>query len=128
MHKIVETKNVMTSHTNLTYITSLWLQTLTQYQIKLMRIKWLMSPIGHIVDMVRPDLEFVEDSSKTRILKRVGRLFCVWILEGSESLCTLISTSSITKINRVGQLQVHTNSTYLSVIFWKWSVDVFTER
>ena len=128
MHKIVETKNVMTSHTNLTYITSLWLQTLTQYQIKLMRIKWLMSPIGHIVDMVRPDLEFVEDSPKTRILKRVGRLFCVWILEGSESLCTLISTSSITKINRVGQLQVHTNSTYLSVIFWKWSVDVFTER
>ena len=124
VQKIVDNKKVKTLRTTFTSLTRLWLQKLTQYEKNMIRIKWLMSPIGHIVDMVRPDLEFVEDSPKTRILKRVGRLFCVWILEGSESLCTLISTSSITKINRVGQLQVHTESTYFSVLCFKCSVEV----
>ena len=68
---------------------------------------------------------FLEDSLKTITLKRVVILFYVWILEDSISVFTCITTSSITTRNRFGQLQVHTNSTYLSVIFWKWYVEVF---
>ena len=90
-----------------------------QYQQKLTRMKWLMIPIDHIVDMVRLDLQFVEDFLNTIILKRLGRLFCVWMLEGSESVRTFVVTSSITTRNRVGQLKVHTKSTYVSVICWK---------
>ena len=73
-----------------------------------------MSPLGHIVDMVRLDLEFVEEYLKTRSLQRVGRLFCVLMLEGSKYVRTCIVTNSITTRNRVVQLQVHTNSTYSS--------------
>ena len=70
-----------------------------------------MSPLGHIVDMVRLDLEFVEDSLKIRGLERVVRMFCVCMLEGSKSVYTCIATSSITTRNMVNQLQVHTNNT-----------------
>ena len=100
----------------MTPLTRLWLQSQTQYQQKRMVIKWLMSPIGHIVDMVRLDMEFVEDFTKTRSLQRVGRMLCVWILEGYKYVRTCITTSSITTINKVGQMQVHTNSTYFSVL------------
>ena len=88
MQKRVETKKVTTPCKKLTPLTRLWLQTLTQYQRKLMRIKLLMLPLGHIVDMVRMDMEFVEDSLKARGLQRVVRLFCVWMLEGSKSVRT----------------------------------------
>ena len=128
MQQRVETKKVTTLHKNMTSLTRLWLQTLTQYQQNLMRIKQLVSTLGHIVDVVRLDLEFVEDSLKTRGLQRVVRLLCVWILEGYKFVRTFIATRSIITRNRVGQLQVHTNSTYFSVIFWKWSVEVCPER
>ena len=128
MQKIVETKKVMIPHTSLTPLTRLWLQTPTQYQRKLMIIKLLMIPLGHILDMVRLNLEFVEDYPRTRSFQRVGILFCVWMLEGYKSVHTCITTSYTTKRNRVGQLQGHTNSTYFSVIFCKWSVEVCTER
>ena len=59
MHKRVEIKKVTTPRKNLTSITRLWLLTLTQYQKKMMRVKLLMSPLGHIVDMVSLDMEFV---------------------------------------------------------------------
>ena len=75
-----------------------------------------MSPFGHIVDIVRLDLEFVEESLKTLSLKRVGRLLCVWMLKGSEYVRTCITKISITTINRIGQMQVHKNSTYFSVL------------
>ena len=51
-----------------------------------------MSPLGHIVDMVRLDLEFLEDSIKTRSSQRFGRLFCVWMPGGSESVSTCDTT------------------------------------
>ena len=86
-----------------------------------------MSPLGHIVDMARLDLEFLESSPKKRSLQRVGILFCVWILEGYESVRTCITISSITTKNIVVQLQFHTNSTYFNVIFWKWSMEVCPE-
>ena len=69
IQQIVETKKVATPRKNLNSLTRLWFQTLTQYQKKLTRIKLLMIHIGHIVDMVRLDMEFVEDSIKTRIFK-----------------------------------------------------------
>ena len=47
-----------------------------------------MSPLGQILDMGGLDLEFVEDSLKTRSLKRVGRLFYVCMMEGSEFVRT----------------------------------------
>ena len=128
MQRRVETKKVMILRKNLTSLTRLWLQTPTQYQQYLMRIKWLMSPLGHFVDMVRLDLEFVEDSLKTRILQRVGRLFCVWIMEGSKSVRICITTSSTTTRNTVGQLQGYTNSTYFIVFFCKLSVEVCPAR
>ena len=93
-----------------------------------MRIKWLMITLGYIVDMARLGLEFMEDSLKTRSLQRVGRLFYVSMLEGSKSVRTCIATRSITKRNRVGQLQVNTNSTHFSVLSWKWSVELCPER
>ena len=40
-------------------------------------------------------------------LLRVGRLFCVWILEGYKSVRTCIATIYITKRNRVGQMPIH---------------------
>ena len=102
VQKIVDTKKVKTLRTTFTSLTRLWLQKLTQYEKNMIRIKWLMSPLGHIVDILRLDLEFVEDSIKTRSLQRVVRLFCVWMLEGSGSVRTCITTSSITTRNRVG--------------------------
>ena len=76
----------------------------------------MMIPLGHIMDIVRLDLEFVEDSLKKRSLQRVGRLLCVWIMEGYKSVRTYITTISITTRNIFGHMQVHTNSTYFIVL------------
>ena len=55
-----------------------------------------MSPLGQIVDIVRMDMEFVEDSPRTRLLQRMGKLFCLWVMEVLESVRTYIFTSSTT--------------------------------
>ena len=83
MQRIVDTNKVTFPHKKLTSLRRIFLQTPIQLQQKMMIIKWLMSTIGNIVDMVRLDLEFVEESPKTGSWKRVVRLFCVCILEGS---------------------------------------------
>ena len=75
-----------------------------------------MIHLDHIVDMVRLELEFVEDSPKTISLKRVRRLFCVWMLKGSEFVGTCITTSSKTTRNRVGNMKGTKNSTKFSVL------------
>ena len=78
-----------------------------------------MSPLGRIVDMVRLDLEFVEDYPKTRIFQSVGKPFCVWILEVSKSVRTCIAIRYTTTRNSLGHVQGHTSYTKFSVIFWK---------
>ena len=62
MQQRVNINKVTTPHTNFTSLTSIWLQKLTQYQKKMTIIKLMMSPLGHIVDIVRLGLEFVEES------------------------------------------------------------------
>ena len=83
-----------------------------------------MSLLGNIVDIVWLDLEFVDEYLRKINFKRVGRLFCAWMLEGSKSVRTFISKISTTTRNRVGQLQVHKKSTYFSAISgndsWKY--------
>ena len=128
MQQIVDTKKVTIPHTNLTSLTGMLLQTQTQHQQKLMGTKQLMSPIGHIVDIVRLYLEFLEESPKTRSLQRVDRLF-LFIYFGRFLIRAYICCQKLyNHKNEIDQVQVHTNSTCFSVIFNKWSVEVFPER
>ena len=61
MQRRVDTKKVITLSTKLNSLKRLWLQTPTKYQQNMMIIKLLMNTLGHIMDMVRLDLEFMED-------------------------------------------------------------------